>query len=190
MTLDFAAARQTMVDTQVRPNDVPDLALQAAMRKVPREACCPADKAYLAYADAEVEYAPGRWLLRPRDVAKMLFAVRPRVGDKVLAIAAPYAAAVLTEMGLDVTRLDAGDLKAPPAGPWDIIVCEGAVAVIPPAWPKALAVGGRLAVAVREGRAGRMTLIVRGAEDLGSRQVFECTPPVMAGFEPEVGFAF
>ncbi len=190
MTLDFAAARQTMVDTQVRPNDVPDLAIQAAMRKVPREACCPADKAYLAYADAEVEYAPGRWLLRPRDVAKMLFAVRPRVGDKVLAIAAPYAAAVLTEMGLDVTRLDAGDLKAPPAGPWDIIVCEGAVACIPPAWPKALAVGGRLAVAVREGRAGRMTLIVRGPEDLGSRQVFESTPPVLAGFEPEVGFAF
>ena len=190
MTLDFAAARQTMVDTQVRPNDVPDLAIQVAMRRVPRETCCPADKAYMAYADAEVEYAPGRWLLRPRDVAKMLQAVRPRVGDKVLAIAAPYAAAVLAEIGLAVTRQDDGDLKTPLAGAWDIIVCEGAVSSIPPAWAKALAVGGRLAAPVREGRSGRMTLVVRGAEDLGSRQVFECTPPVMAGFEPEVGFAF
>ena len=190
MTIDFAAARQTMVDTQVRPNDVPDLAIQAAMRKVAREACCPSDKAFLAYADAEVEYAPGRWLLRPRDVGKLLHTVRPRVGDKVLAIAAPYAALVLAEIGLEVKRLDDGDLKTPPAGPWDIIVCEGAVASVPPAWTGALAVGGRLAVAVREGRAGRMTLIVRGAEDIGARQVFECTPPVMAGFEAEVGFAF
>ena len=190
MTLDFAAARQTMVDTQVRPNDVPDLAIQGAMRRVAREALCPADKAYLAYADAEVEYAPGRWLLRPRDVGKMLHAVRPRAGDKVLAIAAPYAAAVLAEMGLSVTRHDDGDLKTPPAGPWDIIICEGAVAAVPPAWPKTLAVGGRLAVAVRVCRAGRMTLVTRGAEDIGQRQVFESTPPILAGFEPEVGFAF
>ena len=190
MTLDFAAARQMMVDTQVRPNDVPDLAIQSAMRRAPRETCCPADKAFLAYADTEVEYAPGRWLLRPRDVAKMLHAVRPRAGETVLAIAAPYAALVLAEMGLTVTRHDAGDLKTPPEGTWDIIVCEGAVAAIPPAWPKALAVGGRLAVAVREGRAGRMTLVVRGAEDMGARQVFESTPPILAGFEAEVGFAF
>jgi protein-L-isoaspartate(D-aspartate) O-methyltransferase len=190
MTPDFAAARQTMVDTQVRPNDVPDLALQSAMRRVPREACLPADKAHLAYADVEVEYAPGRWLLRPRDVAKLLFTVRPRVGDTVLAIAAPYAGAVLAQMGLAVTHLDDGDLKTPPAGTWDIIVCEGAVAAVPPAWPKALDVGGRLAVVVRQGRAGRLTLVTRGAEDIGSRQVFESTPPMMAGFEAEVGFAF
>ena len=47
------------------------------MRRVARETLCPkADKAYLAYADAEVEYAPGRWLMRPRDVAKLLHAVK------------------------------------------------------------------------------------------------------------------
>jgi protein-L-isoaspartate(D-aspartate) O-methyltransferase len=190
MTLDFAAARDTMVDTQVRPNDVPDLAIQAAMRRAPRETCCPADKSFLAYADAEVEYAPGRWLLRPRDVAKLLYAVKPKPGETALAIAAPYAALVLETLGLKVTRLDAGDLKSPPAGAFDIVVCEGAVSSIPAAWTRALAVGGRLAVVVREGRAGRMTLVLRGAEDLASRQVFECTPPIMAGFEPEVGFAF
>ena len=72
MTFDFAAARQIMVDTQVRVNDVTDLTIQTAMRQVPREAFCPEGHVHMAYADAEVAYAPGRWLLRPRDAAKLL----------------------------------------------------------------------------------------------------------------------
>jgi protein-L-isoaspartate(D-aspartate) O-methyltransferase len=65
-----------MVESQMRVSDVTDLPLQDALRVVARENCIPADKAFLAYADAEVEYAPGRWLLRPRDVAKLLQALR------------------------------------------------------------------------------------------------------------------
>src|ERR1019366_9460981 len=156
--LDFAAQRQTMVDSQVRVSDVTDLNIQTAMRTVPREVFCPPAKAYFAYADAEIEYAPGRWLLRPRDMAKLLQAVRPRAGERALAIAAPYAAAVLEEMGLSVTRLDDGDLKPPPAGSFGVIVRGGAVSAVPPAWPAALALEGRLAVVVRTGPVGKLRL--------------------------------
>src|SRR5580698_2033835 len=107
--LDFAAQRQTMVDSQVRVSDVTDLNIQTAMRTVPREVFCPPTQAYLAYADAEIEYAPGRWLLRPRDVAKALHALKPRAGERALAIAAPYAGGVLAQIGLVVTYLDEGD---------------------------------------------------------------------------------
>src|SRR4051812_24634970 len=72
MSSDFAAARLNMVESQIRTADVTDLPLQDALRVVPREACVPAGKGYLAYADADVEYAPGRWLLRPREVGKLL----------------------------------------------------------------------------------------------------------------------
>ncbi|MDP1739425.1 MAG: protein-L-isoaspartate O-methyltransferase, partial [Caulobacter sp.] len=89
MSADFAAARLNMVESQVRPSDVTDLALQDAFRSVSREALLPGDKAFAAYADAEVEYAPGRWLLRPRDVAKLLQALQPKAGETALAIAAP-----------------------------------------------------------------------------------------------------
>src|SRR5271154_6438142 len=95
MTYDLTAARQLMVETQVRVADVTDPAIQRAMRAVERERFCPEDKQFLAYADTEVEYAPGRWLLRPRDVAKLLQAVRPEAGERALAVCAPYAAAVL-----------------------------------------------------------------------------------------------
>jgi protein-L-isoaspartate(D-aspartate) O-methyltransferase len=95
MSTDFAAARLNMVESQIRTADVTDLPLQDALRVVARETVVPPSKAYLAYADADIEYAPGRWLLRPREVGKLLQALKPREGEKALAIAAPYAAAVL-----------------------------------------------------------------------------------------------
>ena len=190
MTFDFAAARDIMVDSQVRPNDVPDLAIQHAMRTVARERFCPPGKEQLAYADAELEYAPGRWLLRPRHVAKLLHAVAPRPGERALAIAAPYAGAVLESLGLSVTRLDGGDLKTPPAGVYDVIVCEGAVAEPPAAWLAAMAPDGRLGVIVRQDAAGKMRLYLRAGAEVGWRSVFDAAPPVLAGFEAEAGFVF
>jgi protein-L-isoaspartate(D-aspartate) O-methyltransferase len=190
-TPDFAAQRQTMVESQVRPNDVPDLAIQVAMREVPREAVCPPAKSHLAYADAEVEYAPGRYLMRPREVAKMLQALRPKTGERALAIAAPYAALVLEAMGLTVVRRDDGELAAPVDGRFDVAVCEGAVAAAPPdAWISALSPGGRLAVVVRDGRLGQLRLYQKTNEGAGWRAVFDATAPILGGFEAKAGFVF
>jgi protein-L-isoaspartate(D-aspartate) O-methyltransferase len=208
MSTDFAAQRATMVESQVRVADVTDYAIQDAMRTVPREALLPPRTAYLAYADVELEYAPGRWLLKPRDVGKLLQALRPRPGERALAIAAPYAAAVLAAMGLDVFRLDdptpegGGELTfgdgvrgavVPSGGPdggFDVVVSEGAVGNVPPAWCAALAVGGRLGVVVRTGQIGRAELYIRSERDVGHRDLFDCAPPFMAGFEPAPAFTF
>ena len=189
MSVDLAAQRYNMVESQVRPADVTDYAIQDAMRAAPRESLLPADKAYLAYADAEAEYAPGRWLLKPRDVGKLLQGVRPRPGERALAICAPYAAMLLEAMGLTVTRLDDGDLKTL-VGDYDVIVCEGGVSSVPQAWTAALADGGRLGVVVRQGVVGRALLYQRSATGVGSRDLFDCAQPVLPGFEAASGFAF
>jgi protein-L-isoaspartate(D-aspartate) O-methyltransferase len=190
MSADFAAERTIMVDSQVRPQDVTDLAIQDAMRAVAREALVPAGKTWLAYADAEVEYAPGRWMLSPRDVAKLLQGLHPRRGEKALAIAAPYAAAVLEAMGLTVERLDSGDLKAV-SGQWPLIVCEGAVSAAPDSWLAAIAPGGRLGVIESRGPAGRAMIHLRAESGVvGSRAMFDCAAPIMAGFEAKPGFVF
>ncbi|MDB5428434.1 MAG: protein-L-isoaspartate carboxylmethyltransferase [Phenylobacterium sp.] len=188
---DFAAARLNMVESQVRPADVTDVRLHDAMRELARERFLPPTKTYLAYADIEVEYAPGRWLLKPRDVAKLLQAVRPMPGERALAIAAPYAAAVLEHLGLSVTLLDAGDLSQPPDDEaYDVIVCEGAVGRAPAAWLAALALRGRLGVIERDGPVGKACVYIRAEDGVGRREVFDATPPVMAGFAAEHGFAF
>jgi protein-L-isoaspartate(D-aspartate) O-methyltransferase len=189
MSADFAAERTTMVDSQVRTQDVTDLAIIDAMRAIPRETLMAPGRSYQAYADAEVEYAPGRWMLRPRDVSKLLQALRPMAGERALAISAPYAAAVLTAIGLDVTARDAGD-RAVIAGAYDVVICEGAVATTPAAWIEALAPGGRLAIVERDGPVGHAMLYARAGETVGARALFDSTPPVLSGFEPRRAFVF
>lgn len=186
---DLSAARLNMVESQVRPSDVTDVRLHDAMRTLPRENFVPAGRAYLAYADTEVEYADGRWLLKPRDLGKLLQALRPMPGERALAIAAPYAAAVIETLGVPVTQHVGDDLTQVGEGTYDVIVCEGAVTRAPQAWLSALAPGGRLAVVERDGPVGKACLYVRGEDGVGRRELFDSTPPVLKGFEAEHGFA-
>lgn len=190
MTADFAAARLNMVESQVRTNDVTDVRIHDAMRTIPREAFAPADRGFQAYADTDVEYAPGRYLLRPREVSKLLQAVRPLEGERALAIAAPYAAAVLEALGVVVERLDGEDLKAVPGSNYALIVVEGAVSEAPKAWLDALAPGGRLAVIERDGPTGRAILYIHAEDGIGRRSLFDAMAPILPGFEREVGFTF
>jgi protein-L-isoaspartate(D-aspartate) O-methyltransferase len=212
MTHEYGSARENMVENQVRTNDVTDLAIQDAMRAIPRERFCPPARAYLAYAESEVEYAPGWFLMAPRDVSKLLQALSPRPGERALAICAPYAAAVLAHIGLETTlripdaaaepceralegtgvRIVRGDPRSPgDDGPYQLIVCEGGVELPPQAWLDAIDVGGRLGVVERVGPVGKARIYLRGDDGLiGRREVFDATPPVMPGFEPVRGFAF
>lgn len=190
MTADFATARTNMVESQVRTNDVTDLTIQDAMRRVAREAFCPPGKLALAYADDEVEYTPGRNLLRPRDVAKLLQALGPRAGERALAIAAPYAAAVLEDIGLVVDRHDGEDLLAAPAGPYDLVICEGGVTTAPECWRAALAEGGRLGVVERSGASGRAVVYLNAGGNVSGRPVFDSMAPLLAELRPATEFVF
>ena len=212
MAQDFTAARVNMVENQVRTNDVTDLPIQDAMRVVARERFCPPGKTYLAYAEAAVEYAPGLFLLEPRDVSKLLQAVFPEPGETALAIAAPYAAALMAKMDVSVTLrmpsaaaaeavargmeglgvdMAVGDLGEAPGGPYDVIVCEMAVPLAPKAWQDVVGIGGRLGVIERQGPVGKARVYLRGEEGLlGRREVFDCSPHLLPGFAPKPQFSF
>jgi protein-L-isoaspartate(D-aspartate) O-methyltransferase len=202
--MDFNAARTNMVESQVRTNDVTGLELQHAMRNVAREQFCAPARAFAAYAEADVEVAPGRTLMKPRDIGKLLQAAAPRPGERALALAAPYAAAVMAKMGLDVTAQEGDarasavveqglkehgvalvtrDLTTPVGDGYDLIVCEAAVAEVPQTWLDALKPGGRLAVVVRDGPVGKARLFLRDKGFSSSRELFDSTPAVLAGFE-------
>ena len=107
--MDFTAERKAMVDSQVRVNDVTDRAIHLAMMAVPREKFCAPDRAFAAYSEEPVVIAGERRLMPARDVAKLLQAADAREGEKALAIAAPYAAALLARMGVSVTAQESDD---------------------------------------------------------------------------------
>ncbi|TPW06812.1 MAG: protein-L-isoaspartate(D-aspartate) O-methyltransferase [bacterium] len=208
--MDFAAARKVMVDSQVRVNDVTDRALQAALLAVPRERFLPAERAYSAYAEIEPEIAGGRKLMLARDLSKLLMALDARPGETALAIAAPYAAAVLARLGLEVSaqesdaavfdvvgevlaeegvRAVTAPLSAPAEGGYDVIVCEAAVPGRVEAWLDALKVGGRMAVVERAGPVGKAVLYVRGQQGVSRRELFNAAPPMLAELSPLPIFA-
>jgi protein-L-isoaspartate(D-aspartate) O-methyltransferase len=111
--MDFAAARRIMVDSQVRPNDVTDLRLIAAMQALPRERFLPAEHADLAYLDFDVPATaeagkPTRRLLKPMVLAKLIQAAEIAEGDHVLDVgcATGYSSAVLGRLAHTVVALE------------------------------------------------------------------------------------
>jgi protein-L-isoaspartate(D-aspartate) O-methyltransferase len=208
--MDFAAARKIMVDSQVRVNDVTDRGLQAALLATPRERFLPPARAWSAYAEIEPEIAGGRCLMLARDLSKLLMALDARPGETALAMAAPYAAAVLANLGLAVAaqesdpavlevvgeilaetgvRTIVAPLSAPAGDGYDVIVCEAAVPGRPETWLAALKVGGRLGVVERSGPVGKAVLYVRGEQGVSRRELFNTAPPVLAELVPEPIFA-
>lgn len=219
---DFTAARNNMVDGQVRPNKVTDPRVLDAMRTLPREQFLPASLAASAYIDEDIPLGAGRVLTEPMVIARLVQLARARVGERALVIGAAtgYGAALLAACGCEVTALEEdkallaiasrvlpkvspgvriveGRLSAglAAAGPWDVILLEGAVAEIPPGLARQVAPGGRL-VTVLAGGGGAYRAVVAelaGTPDmplLRSREVFDCNTPLLPSLCPAPTFAF
>lgn len=111
--IDFADARRKMIDSQLRPVDVNNLDLLAAIEGIPRERFVPADKAAMAYLDRDVPVLetsgrPARCLLKPAVVARLIQAAQANEHDRALVVgcATGYSAAVLSRLAGEVTALE------------------------------------------------------------------------------------
>ncbi len=212
--MDFARARDFMVESQVRPSDVTDTRIIHAMRTLPRERFVPAPKRTLAYGDLEVEVAPGRTLMRARDLAKLIQNLAPQANERALEIAGAtgYGAAVLAACCKEVITLDpdpdlsfAARAALESSGvtnvktvstavadgwkdeaPYDIIMLNGSAEIVPEAWLAQLAPSGRLGVIVRQGAAGVARIYTSSAY----RSAFDAAPPIAPGLTKPPAFAF
>lgn len=106
--MDYAAARANMVECQVRTNKVIDPDVIAAMATVPREAFVPEALRPVAYIDEDLTVAPGRFLLEPMIIARLLQSAEIKKTDRALdfATGTGYGAALLAQLAGTVTALD------------------------------------------------------------------------------------
>jgi protein-L-isoaspartate(D-aspartate) O-methyltransferase len=110
----FKSARETMVDSQVRPNAVTNVVLLKAMLETPREVFVPPSQRNLAYMEGalRVEPArdgqPARYLLPPMVFAKLAQLAGVKDTDKVLDIGAAtgYSTAILARLAKEVVGLE------------------------------------------------------------------------------------
>ena len=100
-----AEMRSAMIDSQLRTNDVIDPAVVGAMGAVAREAHAPAALASVAYMDRAIALGQGRALNAPLVTGRMLVAAAVRPGQRVLLVgsATGYTAALLAQLGAEVT---------------------------------------------------------------------------------------
>ena len=216
--IDFAQARRMMVDGQVRPSDVTDRALLAALLAVPRERFVPVDRADVAYLDRDIAVDPKRAILRPMLLARMIQAAQVGAEERALDVAGGtgYAAAILAHLAKRVTALEddaartgrcgellgglglanvtavTGPLDAgwPAAAPYDVILVSGAVEVEPHGLFGQLNEGGRLICVVGAGPDGKATLYRKDRGEVGSRVLFDAAAPVLPAFVRAPAFTF
>jgi len=214
---DFAARRTMMVDTQVRPSDVTKFPIIDAMLSVPREQFVPREQVEAAYISENIVLAPGRVMLEPRTLSKMLdvlnitgtelvldigagygysSAVVARMAEAVIAVEedgdlANEAQSILSEQGADNVAVHVGPLTegAPQHGPYDAILIQGAVEQVPAAIIDQLKEGGRISCVFMEGALGVVRVGYKIDNDMSWRFAFNASAPVLPGFAKEAEFA-
>lgn len=175
MTLDYAKARELMVEQQVRPWDVLDARVLDVLATLPRDRFVPAAHRSLAYADVALPIGHGEVMMKPVVEGRMLQALDLQPGDDVLEVGtgSGFITACLARLGRTVTTLERhaelasaararlhalgmggnvevieADAMAWDAGgrQFDAVCVTGAVATLPARFPGWLRPGGRLFV--------------------------------------------
>lgn len=221
----FRIARQKMIESQLIPGNIRDEAVLEAMADVSRELFVPEHLQGSAYVDEDIPVAKGRYLLAPLSFAQMLewaeiksdsavldvgcasgysSAVLCRIAAKVVALEeqmdlAEHARQELTRQNCHNSEVITGPLAPgyPASGPYDVIIVNGAVEVVPESLTDQLAEDGRL-IAVRREAAPAQGIAGLGKLVLYRKEDGKCYPKVLAdaavpslpGFEEKRDFVF
>ena len=167
---EFAAARESMVLSQLQPDRVSDHRIRDAMGDVPRERFVPDHFKTVAYVDEDLEISPGRYLMEPRVFGRLIQAASIGPHDVVLDVGcgSGYSSVVIAQLAGTVVALESdqelrdlatsnleqlsvdnvvvvsGDLSQGYAteAPYDVVFINGAVAEVPLPWSNNWWIGG------------------------------------------------
>jgi protein-L-isoaspartate(D-aspartate) O-methyltransferase len=215
----FIVARERMIASQVRPSGITDRRIIRVMGSLPRELFVPEARRSIAYVDEDVAIGDGRFLIEPMALAKLVQLAEVEAGHHLLHVgcATGYATALLASLCRSVVAIDEdsaliseaqGNLarlgivnaifhKANHATgfgqgePYDVILLEGRVPVVPPALVNQLRDGGRLVAVVGDHAVATATVFSRHDGAISSMPAFEASIARLPGvFVERPGFVF
>jgi protein-L-isoaspartate(D-aspartate) O-methyltransferase len=220
MTIDYARARELMVEQQVRPWDVLDMAVLDVVGRLPREAFVAEAHRALAYADLELPLGHGASMMKPVVEGRMLQALQLQPGDSVLEVGtgSGYTAACLGALAREVVSLElvpelaaaararldatgqgsnvrievADALQYEGERQFDAVCVTGAVTEAPARFLQWLRPGGRLFVVRGTAPAMEAVRMVRGdaVNATAIESLFETELGYLHGAEPVPQFLF
>lgn len=205
-----------MVDSQVRPSDVTKFPIIDALLTVPRELYVPAAQREAAYVGENLDIGGGRVVLEARTLAKLLDALDIQPEELVLDIGTGlgYSAAVIARLAGTVVAIEEDAALAAEAGrllseegvdnaivltealtagaakhaPYDAVIIEGGIEVLPEAIVTALREGGRVGAIFMDGAVGTAKIGTKRQGRIIWRSAFNATAPLLEGFRKVVEF--
>jgi protein-L-isoaspartate(D-aspartate) O-methyltransferase len=204
--------RRNMVDSQLRTSGVNTPWIISAMLMTPRELFIPGDNE-TAYMDRSNPLGNGRMLNPPLAAGQMLTMAEPKATDRVLLIGAGtgYLAALLSRRveklvaveesielaaafraNLPAIALIEGpnNLGAPQHAPFDLIIIDGGIEILPDALAAQLADGGHVVSGLIEGPVSRLAMGVKRGDHLVLRPVSDMEVAPLPGFAKTKEFVF
>jgi protein-L-isoaspartate(D-aspartate) O-methyltransferase len=214
------AAREQMINQQVRAWDVLDERVLEVLGRVPRERFVPEGYHELAFADTSIPLAHGEKMLTPKIAGRILQALQVGRHESALEIGtgsgfltaclAMQAGAIrsveihadlaqaartrIASLGLGQAEIATGDAFVPAVlgnGSYDVIVLTGSLPCYDPRFERRLAIGGRLFVAVGESPVMDARLVRRtGESEWMTESLFETVLPALHGAPRREPFTF
>ena len=193
-TTDFAAARQAMIDSQLRTSGINDPAVLKAMQRVAREDHVPETRRAAAYIDRAVPLDNGRFLAAPLFYGAAIEAARPAMSDRVLIVDAGsgYLPALLGPMLAEVETIDVEKAigKGRKGGDYTLLFIDGAIEQFPDALGKRLADGARVVTGLVERGVTRLATGRKTAGQVAFQSRQDMAIPILEEFARAKEWAF
>lgn len=193
-SMDYAAARKAMIDSQLRTSGVNEQFVLSAMNRVAREQFVPAAMQGAAYIDRSIALPDGGAIAAPLFYGRVLEEAKPRAADSVLIVdnGSGYLPALVEPMvaSVDVITPEEAVKSSRKKARYSLLLIDGALEAFPQALEKRLADDARIVTG----------LIERGVTRLASGKLVNGTAgfvtlaeegiPVMPAFEPKAEWSF
>lgn len=212
----FDTMRHAMVASQLRTNAVNDVRVVEAMARVPRETYLPAEHRAIAYRDTLLPLGNGRRQNSPLATGRLITEAQVKATDHVLLIGATggYSAAVLATLAGSVVALEEDDGLAAlaretlsglsnvtvahgplsagwaAAGPYDVLIVDGAVEQLPDALVSQVKPGGRVVSGVVDRGVTRLAAGRRSEGGFGLMNFLDLECAILPGFGRPKTFQF
>ncbi len=216
----FESLRKAMIDSQIRPNKVIDERVINAFASVARELFVSKILQNQAYLDEDIQLSGGRFILEPMVMARLIQALELTAEQSVMIIGAGtgYTASVLSflvnsviaietrtqmvEKAQDlVASLDIGNVAIIKSrlqdgfsseAPYDAIIIEGGVEIMPDMLVNQLSENARLAAIWRPygSQAGEASVWRKSGDTVTRTALFNAQVPVLEEFKEKAKFVF
>lgn len=208
---DFDRARESMVDSQLRPQGVSFPPVVEALASVRREQFVAEDARMLAYVDRSVPIGDGRSMSSATVLGLLLTELAPRAGERALVVGCGtgYSAVILGEIGVRVVAVESSKVLAARArdngvevvegpleqgwkkgAPYNLILVDGAIEVIPDAIIAQLTPQGRLGTALLDRGIARLVVGHRAGDGFGIHTMADAGAASLPGFTKPRTFSF